>query len=245
MLTDLQKESEPMKDLKIDLRIETGTIIYTASTMQEQRDIAEYINSIDGGDYEIIDFSQKEQHPSNKPLYTDNSKVIIVNMQELGLAPYGKPDDKATITLQDKIEWANRRMKSPIYRSEGQILQSCVEMRRDNFFLCKKVICGMHPNFRDKMDYRPQYDYVDDWLSCIFSTVRFNEHPEFVQSLPLTDFTDVRLHDMIFAFKNKLVRWPDFHNCKIDYTDLAYNEMLSQLPELALPSRKQEDREKE
>ena len=36
-----------MKDLKYDLKIEKEIIIYTASTMEEQRDIAEYINSID------------------------------------------------------------------------------------------------------------------------------------------------------------------------------------------------------
>ena len=63
MLTKPQIESEQMKDLKYDLKIEKGIIIYTASTMNEQRDIAEYINSIDGEDYEILDFSQKETHP--------------------------------------------------------------------------------------------------------------------------------------------------------------------------------------
>lgn len=45
MLTKPQIESEQMKDLKYDLKIEKGIIIYTASTMEEQRDIAEYINT--------------------------------------------------------------------------------------------------------------------------------------------------------------------------------------------------------
>ncbi len=51
MLTKPQKESEEMQDLKHYFRLKEGIVIYTASTMEEQRDIAEYINKMDGEDY--------------------------------------------------------------------------------------------------------------------------------------------------------------------------------------------------
>ena len=246
MLTKPQKESEQMKDLKFDLKLEEGILIYTASTMQEQRDIAEYINTIDGGDYEIWDFSQKEQHPLAKPLHTTSSKLMIINMQEIGLAPYGKSDDKATITIQDKIQWFNRKIDDISRRHEGSALQ-IINMQRDQLFSGKKVICGMHPRFLEKMEYMPYYLYIDDWLDYVTSKTKFNENPEFVQSLPITSLKksdELQAHDMVFAYQNKVVRWPHFDACA-RYTNTEYSEKLPQLPELSFPSQKQEDRERD
>lgn len=246
MLTNPQKESEPMKDLKYDLKLENGILIYTASTMQEQRDIAKYINSIDGGDYEIWDFSQKEQHPSNKPLNTDHSKLIITNMQEIGLAPYAKSDDKTTITVQHKIDWFNSKMNTIRDKNEAKSLQM-INMTRDNWFHGKKVICGMHPNFLEKMESLPYYAYIDDWLDYAVDKIKFNEDPEFVPSLSLNNSHNnmgVQVHDMIFAFQDKVVRWPNF-DAFAQYTDTEYNEKLPQLPEVSFSSRKIDGREKD
>lgn len=246
MLTKPQKESEQMKDLKYNLKIENGIIIYTASTMKEQRAIAEYINSIDGGDYEILDFSQKEQHPMQQGLHTDSRKLIISNMQEIGFAPYCKSDDKATVTLHDKIEWFNKKIDGIVDRHEGKSLQM-INMLRDSFFRDKKVICGMHPRFLDKMEYRPYFDYIDDWLDYVYDRVKFNENPEFIQSLPITSSNnqnEVQVHDMVFIFQNRVVRWADFDGIT-QYTETECIEKLSQLPEISFPSKIQKGIERE
>lgn len=246
MLTKPQIESEQMKDLKYDLKIKNGIIIYTASTMREQRYIAEYINSIDGKDYEILDFSQKETHPMKKSLYTDSSKVIITNMQEIVFAPYCKTDNKATVTLEDKIEWCNRNITDELRRNEGTILQS-INVLRDSFFRDRKVICGMHPNFLDKMEYMPYFDYIDDWLDYVIDKVRFNTSPEFTQSLPLStssnNSNEIQAGDMVFVFKNRVIRCPDFDSFK-KYTEAERIEKLSQLPEISFPLKNSKDMDK-
>lgn len=213
--------------------------------MEEQRAIAEYINMIDGGDYEILDFSQKEQHPM-KGIHTNSSKIIITNMQEIGLAPYCELDGKATVTLEDKIEWFNKKIDSTVDRHEGKSL-IMINMLRDSFFKDKKVICGMHPRFFDKMEYMPYYNYIDDWLSYVVDKVKFNESPEFTQCLPIASVksnNEVQVHDMIFVFNNKVVRWPDF-NGKSQYTEEECIEKLSQLPEISFPREIQNGLEKD
>lgn len=246
MLTRPQIESEQMEDLKYDLKIEKGIIIYTASTMEEQREIAEYINSIDGEDYEILDFSQKETHPMKKSIHTDSSKIIITNMQEIGFAPYCKSDNKATMTLDDKIEWCNTNIPDELLRNECTILQS-INLIRDSFFRDKKVICGMHPKFLDKIEYRPYFDYIDDWLDYVTSKVKFNESPEFTQSLPLSTSSnnpnEIQARDMVFVFKNRVIRCPDFNSFK-EYTKAECIEKLSQLPEISFPLKMRKDMDK-
>lgn len=112
MLTKPQLESRVMKELRLVRHLERGIVIYTASTMEEQRVIAEYLNQMESEEYEIVDFSQKEQHLMNNTLTRNvGPKLIISNMQEIGVAPYCMLDEKATVTLQDKIEWMNRIRK--------------------------------------------------------------------------------------------------------------------------------------
>lgn len=243
MLTKQQIESEQMKDLEYDLRIESGIILFTAATMQEQRDIGEWIKKKYDKDCEIWDFSQKETHPMNKKLCTDSSMLIITNMQEIGLAPYCKPDDKATVTIEDKIEWFNKEIQDELRRHEGTVLQM-INLLRDTLFRGRKVICGMHPKFLDKMEYRPYFDYIDDWLDYVCDTVKFNENPEFTQSLPLSNNSnEIQAHDMIFAFKDQVVRCQDFDSF-MKYTDAERIEKLSQLPKICFPSNIQNDMER-
>lgn len=248
MLTKPQIESEQMKRLEIvSSHLERGIVIYTASTMEEQRAIAEYINQIDGEDYEIVDFSQKEQNLMNNPLTRNvGPKLIISNMQEIGVAPYCKPDEKATVTLQDKIEWMNRIRKEDRDRNEASVLQS-INLLRDSFFRERKVICGMHPNFLEKMEHMPYYDSIDDWLDYVSLKIKFNEEPEFTQCLSITNFQgkhQLQVHDKVFVFQNKVVRWPEF-DVHSRLTDEEYDEKLQQLPEIHFPSKEEYQQERE
>lgn len=247
MLTKPQIESKQMKRLEIvSSHLERGIVIYTASTMEEQRAIAEYINQLDGEDYEIVDFSQKEQHLMNNPLTRNiGPKLIISNMQEIGVAPYCKPDDKATVTLQDKIEWMNRT-KEDRGRNEANVLLS-INMAREDYFRKRKVICGMHPNFLEKIQRMPYSEKIDDWLNYARIRIKFNENPEFVQCLPITNFQgdhQLQLNDMVFVFQNKVVRWPEF-DIYSRLTEKEYHEKLQQLPEIHFPSKEEYQKERE
>lgn len=246
MLTKPQIESEQMKDLEYYLGIEKGIIIYTASTMEEQRDIAEYINSIDGKDYEILDYSKKEMHLMKRRGISDSSKVIITNMQEIGIAPYCESDDKATVTLDDKIQWMNREIDDDLGRHEGTVLQA-INLIRDSFFRDRKVICGMHPKFLDKMEYLPYFEYIDDWLDYVYGRIRFDKSPEFTQSLPLStksnNSNEIQARDMIFVFENRVVRCPDFNSFS-KCTEAERRKELSQLPEIYFPANIQNDLER-
>ncbi len=248
MLTKPQKESEEMQDLKRYFRLKEGIVIYTASTMEEQRDIAEYINKIDGEDYVIWDFSKKETHPMGKNVLgvdTAGSKLIITNMQEIGLAPYCKSDSKATVTLDDKIQWYNS-IPDELSRHEGKTLQM-INMLRDTLFVNRKIICGMHPKFLDKMEYRPYFDFIDDWLDYAIDRIRFDKNPEFTQSLPISKNSnnpgEVQARDMVFTFQNRIVRWPNYDSFKQSTREECI-ERLSQLPEISLPSNIQNDIER-
>ena len=62
---------------------------------------------------------------------------------------------------------------------------------------------------------------------------------EFVQCLPITNFQgdhQLQLHDMVFVFQNKVVRWPEFDNYS-RLTDEEYYQKLQQLPEIHFPSK--------
>lgn len=246
MLTEPQKKSEPIKDLKYYLGLEKGLIIYTASTMKEQRDIAEYINTIDGENYEIWDFSQKETHPMKKELNSNSSKLIITNMQEIGLAPYCKSDDRATVTLDDKIDWYYRKIENVLRRHEGTMIQM-INLLRDYLFRDRKIICGMHPKFLEKLQYQPYYNYIDDWLDYSSGSIEFNKNPEFTQSLPLStnsnNSNQIQAHDMIFVFENQVIRCPNFTSF-MQYPQEKCIEQLSQLPKICFPSNIQNDMER-
>lgn len=247
MLTKPQLESRVMKELRLVRHLERGIVIYTAFTMEEQRVIAEYLNQMESEEYEIVDFSQKEQHLMNNTLTRNvGPKLIISNMQEIGVAPYCMPDEKATVTLQDKIEWMNRIRKEDRDRNEASILQF-INMARDGFFRERKVICGMHPNFLEKMEHMPYYSSIDDWLDYVSFKIKFNEDPEFTQCLPITNFQgnhQLQVHDKVFFFQNKVVRWPEF-DIYSRLTGEEYHEKLQQLPEIHFPIKEEHQKERE
>ncbi len=214
--------------------------------MQEQRDIAEYFNEKSGNEYKIIDFSKADENLlvlESLRKYSDEEKLIIINFQEIGLAPYCDHDEVATITLEDKIRAYQKLKYSEFY------LLNAINMSRDSFFAKgnRKVIIGMHPMFYDKMLHQPYYDAIGDLLDFVRIEYKFNKDKAFEyfpdnyfrENNGKLDEDEVHATDDIQVYNGRIIRISEDMRRKLSScSDEEYNDIMSTLPEISFEKQK-------
>ncbi len=183
MLNVKQRQNWYLNDI-VEVISMANFIFFTASTMQEQRDIAEYIceklREKNIG-CRHIDYSKEEDY--FRYLVEDDDPEILVcsNFQELLLGPYCKADDQATVTLDVKMKKLARLNGLQPF-CETDLLQ-WINLQRDVIReKGKRTIFGMSPNFLDKMESPIYYPCIDDFLDYSAYTVRF-EDPEYGEGM--------------------------------------------------------------
>ena len=257
-LNDSQKNCFAMQDILIAAEVESGIWSFVATTSKEQREIAKYIKDVYPS-FRIIDCSKKEESIMfNSVNDIEEEKIIIINFQDLFLAPYGDTDEETTVTLDDKIEWFSK-IENPLYRNEAFLLER-INFIRDSFFSKfgkRNCIIGMSPMLFNRLHSPLYYPHWPDLESFVQAPYFFNREDTFIRSSDKyndyfnnvdkgeDDFTGKKIYysDMIFVWNGKVVRLPSLYQY-LYYGRLDENkedliiESLNKAPELVFPQKK-------
>ena len=246
-----------MTDLLFVAKWDGGVHIFTATTQHEQREIAKYIKE-KYPDYRIIDCSKREETMLLNPVNDiEENKILVINFQDLFLAPYGDTDEETTVTNEDKIHFFSRT-NDPTLKNELRLLGG-INFMRDSFYLNwgkRNCIIGMTPMMNCRL-YSPLY--IPAWIDLetfIMATIKFNEDNNFIKSSSKytdyfnnmdkgeNDYSGEKIYsgDIIFAYNGKIVRVPNYKQY-YSYGSFDENkkeilmEALENAPELVFKSK--------
>ena len=226
-LNNEQKKSEPIELLTWSAEAEHSTLQpFIATTCQEQRDIAQYIKE-KYPSYRIIDCSKKEESIMFNAINAiEEENLIIINLQDLFLGPYGDVDDETTITLDDKIAWYSS-IEDCTKRNELFMLRK-LNFIRDSFFRNfgkRNCLIGMSQMLWFRL-ISPLFAVEwPDLYSMLQIRINFNTDQNFVMSpSKYTDYFDnsqkgeddltgekIYYSDMIYVHNGRIVRLPNYY----------------------------------